>query len=50
MLSLLVLGTLVLVISAVASDPVLAVSIERTLGTAWSDAIGFLTGLVSRAG
>jgi hypothetical protein len=50
MLSLLVLGTIVLVISAVASDPVLAASIEQTLGTAWTDAIGFLTSLVSLAG
>jgi hypothetical protein len=50
MLSLVMLATIVLVIAAVASDPILAASIGRILGTAWSDAIAFFTRVVSRAG
>lgn len=49
-LSLIVIGTIVLVIAAIASDPVLADSTERIVGTAWSDAIGFLMRAVSPAG
>ena len=48
MLSLVVMATLIFVIVAVASDPVLAASAGRIFGTAWSDAIGFLARLVSR--
>jgi len=44
------IGTLVLVVAAFASDPVLAASTERILGTAWSDAIGFLVRVVGSAG
>ena len=48
MLSLIVLTTIIFVIVAVASDPVLAASVGRIFGTAWSDAIGFLLRVVSR--
>ena len=48
--SLIVMATLVFVIVAVASDPVLAASVGRIFGTAWSDSIAFLVQLVSRAG
>jgi hypothetical protein len=34
------------VIVAVANDPVVAASVGRTFGTAWSDAVGFLLGVV----
>jgi hypothetical protein len=44
------MATLVFVIVAVASDPVLAASVGQTFGTAWSDSIAFLMRLVSRAG
>lgn len=50
MVSLIMLATIVLVIAAVASDPVLSASIGHLLGTAWSDSLAFLTRLVSRAG
>ena len=46
--SLIVMATVVFVIVAVASDPVLAASVGRIFGTAWSDAIAFLLRLVSR--
>jgi hypothetical protein len=49
-LSLIVIATIVLVIAAVASDPVLMASIGRTFGTAWSDSLRFLMRLVSRTG
>jgi hypothetical protein len=42
MVSLIVMAMLVFVIVAVASDPVLAASVGRIFGTAWSDAIAFL--------
>jgi hypothetical protein len=48
MVSLVVMATLVFVIVAVASDPVLAASVGRIFGTAWSDAIAFFLQLVSR--
>ena len=48
MVSLIVMATLVFVIVAVASDPVLAASVGRIFGTAWSDALGFLLRVVSR--
>jgi hypothetical protein len=44
------IGTIVFVVAAFASDPILAASTERILGTAWSDAIGFLMRVVSSAG
>ena len=47
-LSLIVMATLIFVIVAVASDPVLAASAGRIFGTAWSDAIAFLLRTVSR--
>jgi hypothetical protein len=47
MVSLIVMATLVFVIVAVASDPVLAASVGRSFGTAWSDAIAFLVRAVS---
>jgi hypothetical protein len=50
MVSLIMLATIVLVIAAVASDPVLSASIGRILGTTWSDAVALLMRLVSRAG
>jgi hypothetical protein len=50
MVSLIMLATVIVVIAAVASDPVLSASIGRIFGTAWSDALAFLTRLVSRAG
>ena len=46
--SLIVMATLIFVIVAVASDPVLAGSIGRAFGTAWSDAIASLLRVVSR--
>lgn len=49
-LSLIMIGTIVFVVAAFASDPILAASTERILGTAWSDAIGFLMRVVSSAG
>jgi hypothetical protein len=48
MVSLIVMGTLIFVIVAVASDPVLAASVGRLFGTAWSDGMAFLLQLVSR--
>ena len=50
MVSLIVLATILVVAAAVASDPVLSVSIGRVFGTAWSDTVEFLMGVVSRAG
>jgi len=47
--SLIVMATLIFVIVAVASDPVLAGTVGRMFGTAWSDAIGFLLRAVSRS-
>jgi hypothetical protein len=46
--SLIVMATLIFVIVAVASDPVLAASAGRIFGTAWSDAIGLILRVVSR--
>jgi hypothetical protein len=46
--SLVVMATIVFVIVAVASDPVLAASAGRIFGTAWSDAIALLLRVVSR--
>jgi hypothetical protein len=48
MLSLVVMATLIFVIVAVASDPVLAASTGRIIGTAWSDAVGLLMRSMSR--
>jgi hypothetical protein len=48
MVSLFVMAALVFVIVAVASDPVLAASAARILGTAWSDMVGFFLRVVSR--
>jgi hypothetical protein len=48
--SLIVMATLVFVIVAVASDPVLAATAGRILGTAWADMLGFFMRVVSRAG
>jgi len=48
MVSLIVMATLIFVIVAVASDPVLAATAGRIFGTAWSDAIGFLVRVVGR--
>jgi hypothetical protein len=48
MVSLIFMATLVFVIVAVASDPVLAASVGRIFGTAWSDAIAFFLRVVSR--
>jgi hypothetical protein len=42
MASLIVMATLIFVIVAVASDPVLAGTVGRIFGTAWSDAIALL--------
>ncbi len=46
--SLIVMATLVFVIVVVASDPVLAASVGRMFGTAWSDTIAFFLQVVSR--
>jgi hypothetical protein len=46
--SLIIMATVVLLIVAVASDPVLAASVGRMFGTAWSDAIEFLLRVVGR--
>lgn len=46
--SLIVVATIVLVIAAVATNPVLVASIGRTFGTAWSDSLGFLMRVVSQ--
>ena len=46
--SLIVMATIVFVIVAVASDPVLAASAGRIFGTAWSDAIAFFLRVMSR--
>jgi hypothetical protein len=48
MVSLIVLATIVVVIAAVASDPVLSASFARVFGTAWSETMAFLMRLVSR--
>jgi len=48
--SLILMATLIFVIVAVASDPVLAASAARILGTAWSDAMALLALLLRRAG
>ena len=48
MLSLIVMATLIFVIVAVASDPVLAASVGRIFGTAWSDTVAFFLRVVSR--
>jgi len=48
--SLIVMATLVFVIVAVASDPVLAATAGKLIGTAWADVVGLLMNLVSRAG
>jgi len=48
MASLFVMATIVFVIVAIASDPVLAASAWRLFGTAWSDAIGLVLRVVSR--
>jgi hypothetical protein len=50
MLSLIIVATIVLVLAAVASDPILMASIARTFGTAWSDSVRFLMRVVSRTG
>jgi hypothetical protein len=50
MVSLIVLATIVVVIAAVASDPVLSASVGRVFGTAWSETLALLARLVSRAG
>jgi hypothetical protein len=48
MASLIVMATLIFIIVAVASDPVLAASVGRIFGTAWSDTVGFFLRVVSR--
>jgi hypothetical protein len=48
MFSVVLMATLIFVIVAVASDPVLAASAGRIFGTAWSDAIALLLRVVSR--
>jgi hypothetical protein len=48
MLSLVVMATIIFVVVAVASDPILAASTGRILGTAWSDSLALLLRLVSR--
>jgi len=48
--SLIVMAALIFVIVAVASDPVLAASAARILGTAWSDAVALISLLLRRAG
>jgi hypothetical protein len=48
MVSLILMAMFVFVIVAVASDPVLAASVGRSFGTAWSDAIAFFVQQVSR--
>ena len=48
MASLIVMATLIFIIVAVASDPVLAASVGRIFGTAWSDTLGFFLRMVSR--
>jgi hypothetical protein len=48
--SLVVMATIVFVIVAIASDPVLAATVGRMFGTAWSDSLAFLMGLMGRAG
>jgi hypothetical protein len=50
MFSLVFVATVVIVIVAVASDPVLAASAKQILGTAWSDALALLSRLLSRSG
>jgi len=42
LVSLIVMATLIFVIVAVASDPVLATTVGRIFGTAWSDLIGLI--------
>ena len=50
MFSLIVMGTLIIVTVAVASDPVLAASAGRIVGTAWSDLLELFMRVVGRAG
>jgi hypothetical protein len=49
-LSLVFMATIVIVIAAVASDPVLTAAAKQILGTAWSDAVALLSRVVNRAG
>ena len=49
MVSLIVLATIVVVIAAIASDPVLSASFARVFGTAWSESLALLARLF-RAG
>jgi hypothetical protein len=46
--TLIVMATLVFIVVAVASDPVLSASVGRTFGTAWSDVVRFLLRVLSR--
>jgi hypothetical protein len=46
MVSLIVLATIVVVIAAIMSDPVLSASFGRVFGTAWSESLAFLARLV----
>jgi len=48
MVKLAVMATFIFVIVAVVSDPILAGSVGRVFGTAWSDAIALLLRIVSR--
>ena len=48
--SLIVMATLLFMIVAVASDPVLAAMAGQILGTAWANMVGLFMALVSRAG
>jgi hypothetical protein len=48
MVKLAVMATFIFVIVAVVSDPVLAGSVGRVFGTAWSDAVALLVRMVSR--
>ena len=46
--SLLTMAVMVVMIAAIASDPHLVNAIGRALGTAWTDFVGALLGIVSR--
>lgn len=48
MFSLIVLATLILVVTVIASDPVLAATAARILGTAWSDSVQIIMRAMSR--
>ncbi|HEY7623917.1 MAG TPA: hypothetical protein VIA63_02710 [Candidatus Limnocylindria bacterium] len=46
--SLLTIALMIVMVAAIASDPHLVTAIGRALGTAWSDFVGLLLGVLGR--